>query len=182
MDWIQIGIAGIDKSILERDNSDSASIKFMTFISCIDVMWEGVQQLHRVFFDETRIPYAGKNEIFQQDMDDNQYWKEIRAAFTAHPTNLDGHKDRERRFASWSGGGFGNKGDFCVLIYSNDPDQVSPISFDIKFDDIYQFAASRYHPFHFVSHQLSFFYFSARQQSLEFCFLAPGNALSKLSR
>ena len=155
MDWIQIGIAGIDdKSNLERDNSDSASIKFMTFISCIDVMWEGIQQLHRVFFDEAGIPFAGKNEIFQQDMDDNQYWKEIRAAFAAHPTNLDGHKDGERRFASWSGGGFGNKGDFSVLIYSNDPDQVGPIFFDIKFDEIYQFAASRYEYIHTIMDQM----------------------------
>ena len=144
MDWIQVGINGIDKSKLVRDNSDEASIKFMTFVLCIDVMWEGVQQLHRVFYNDSEIPFRERNNIFQQDMDDNHYWKEIRAAFAAHPTNLAGTKKGEKRFASWSGGGFGSKGDFSVLIYSNDPNQIGSAYFDIKFDELIQFASSRY--------------------------------------
>lgn len=154
MDWIQVGISGIDKTKLKRDNSDEASIRFMTFVSCIDVMWEGVQQLHRVFFGENGIPFGEQHKIFQQDMDDNHYWKEIRAAFAAHPTNLGGTKEGEKRFASWSGGGFGNDGDFSVLIYSNDPNQTGSTFFDIKFDELIQFASSRYEYLYTIMDQI----------------------------
>ena len=36
----------------------------MTFIMCIDVMWEAVQQLHRIFFDTSTIPFADNTEVF----------------------------------------------------------------------------------------------------------------------
>lgn len=143
MDWIQVGVSGVDSSILERTNTDQASVKMITFLSCIDVMWEGIQQLHRVFFDTTEIPFTNDKSVFKKDLDDNRYWKEIRAAFAAHPTNLDGTVKGEKRFASWSGGGFGKSGDFSVIIYSNDP-QKDYVHFDINFNEIMDFAAKRY--------------------------------------
>ena len=42
MDWIQVGVSGIDINTLERTNSDQASVKVITYISTIDVMWEGI--------------------------------------------------------------------------------------------------------------------------------------------
>lgn len=143
MDWIQVGVSGIDVSALEKTNTDQASIKVITFLSCIDVMWEGIQQLHRVFFNTKDIPFKGINNIFHGDMDDNDYWKEIRAAFAAHPTNLTKHNSQEKRYASWSGGGFGSSGDFSVILYSNDPSMDYEF-FDISFDEIQAFATSRY--------------------------------------
>ena len=89
MDWVQIGVFGSDVSALERTNSDQDSVKVITFLSCIDVMWEGIQQLHRVFYNTDSIPFKGDRNIFHKAMDDNRYWKEIRAAFAAHPCNLE---------------------------------------------------------------------------------------------
>lgn len=143
MDWIQIGVFGSDASALERTNSDQASVKVITFLSCIDVMWEGIQQLHRVFFNTDSIPFKDTRDIFRKSMDDNRYWKEIRAAFAAHPCNFDGEDKGEKRFASWPGGGFGSSGDFSVILYSNDPSK-SPEFFDIRFDEIIAFSKSRY--------------------------------------
>ena len=143
MDWIQVGVSGIDISTLERTNTDQASVKVITFLSCIDVMWEGIQQLHRVFFDTIDIPFTDDKSIFNKDIDDNRYWKEIRAAFAAHPTNLDGTVKGEKRFASWSGGGFGKSGDFSVIVYSNDPNKDHEL-FDISFAEIIDFATKRY--------------------------------------
>lgn len=127
MDWIQIGVFGSDASALERNNSDQASVRVITFLSCIDVMWEGIQQLHRVFFDTDAISFKDSRDIFHKTMDDNHYWKEIRAAFAAHPCNLDGVDKGEKRFASWFGGGFGSSGDFSVILYSNDPNKGSEV-------------------------------------------------------
>lgn len=143
MDWIQVGVAGIDTSALEYTNTDQASVKVISFLSCIDVMWEGIQQLHRVFFDTTDIPFIGDKSVFKKDIDDNRYWKEIRAAFAAHPTNLDGKDKGEKRFASWSGAGFGYSGDFSVIVYSNDPNKGHEF-FDISIKEIMGFATKRY--------------------------------------
>ena len=51
-------------------------------------MWEGIQQLHRVFFSTKDIPFKGVNNIFHGDMDDNDYWKEIRKKVPVTVNNL----------------------------------------------------------------------------------------------
>ena len=121
----------------------------MTFITSIDVMWEAIQQLHRVFFDTNTIPFTGNTEIFQHKLfktSDNDYFKTIRACFATHPINLNDfftrEKQKERRYASWSGGGFGN-GDFSVILYSNQPDEDA-LFLDIYFDELIRFAEQRY--------------------------------------
>lgn len=61
---------------------------------CIDVMWEAVQQLHRIFFDTSTIPFADNTEVFCHKLfqaSDNDYFKTIRACFAAHPINLNDH-------------------------------------------------------------------------------------------
>lgn len=142
MDWIETCIDGIDTSLLEMESNNSASIKLMTFIMCIDVLSEAVAQLHRVFFNCDTCPFLGDNSVFQKEIDDNEYWKEIRAAFAAHPTNLKGKEKGERLFASWSGI-FGN-GDFSVIVYSNKPDKHITQCFSIIISQLMSFAEKRY--------------------------------------
>lgn len=50
MDWIDVVVETINTNNLSYRNNNDSSIKAMTFITCIDVLWEAVQQLHRVFF------------------------------------------------------------------------------------------------------------------------------------
>lgn len=149
MDWIDVVVEMIDIKNVSKKNDNDSSIKVMTFIMCIDVMWEAVQQLHRIFFDTSTIPFADNTEVFCHKLfqaSDNDYFKTIRACFAAHPINLNDHftgnKQKERRYASWSGGGF-SSGDFSVMLYSNQPDKDA-LFLDIYFDELLKFAEQRY--------------------------------------
>lgn len=146
MDWIEVALEGIDPALLSRGNDNKSSIKMITFVSCIDILWEAIQQTHRVLFDTNEIPFKEDNSIFKQNVSDNIFFKTIRACFAAHPVNLqevysDDGKN-ERWFASWSGGTFSKK-DFSVILYSNVPNKNSRI-FDVSFSELLNFAKSRY--------------------------------------
>ena len=121
----------------------------MTFVVCIDILWEAIQQLHRVFIDSNTIPFEDDDSVFvkkQFPMKDNQYFKTIRACFATHPINLNDHftddKQKERRYAGWSSGGLGGS-DFSVPLYSNIPGEEA-IFFDIRISELMGFAKKRY--------------------------------------
>lgn len=149
MDWIEVVVEEIDKKKLVRKNDNISSIKMMTVLNCIDVLWEAIQQLHRVFFATPCIPFDKDASVFSHKLFsacDNVYFKTIRACFSAHPVNLQdnfsGNEPKERRYASWSGGGFG-EGDFSVILYSNRIG-YDPIFLNIYFDELIEFAEKRY--------------------------------------
>lgn len=146
MDWIEVALEGIDPSLLTRENDNKSSIRMITFLSCIDILWEAIQQTHRVLFDTIEMPFKDDSSIFKQNVSDNTFFKTIRACFAAHPVNLHAvfpDDDRnERWFASWSGGTFSKK-DFSVILYSNIPNKKSRF-FDISFSELIEFAQSRY--------------------------------------
>lgn len=76
MDWIDGVIDNISVDNLDRKNDNVSSVKMMTFINCIDVLWEAIQQLHRVFNKTTQIPFEGDVSLFSNKMystDDNEY-------------------------------------------------------------------------------------------------------------
>lgn len=149
MDWIETVINRIDIKQLSRKNDNEASLKVMIFIMCIDILWEAIQQLSRIFVDQKTLPFDQKESIFQNKMissTDNEYFKTIRACFAAHPVNLrddfSGNGINEKRYASWSGGGVG-KEDFAVILYSNIPGREDKF-FNISFEELYNFANERY--------------------------------------
>jgi len=148
MDWIQVAIEGIDTSGFDINTGLKNSVKMMSLISCIDVLWEGIQQLHRVFFNTKEIPFEDECSIFQDKLleeSDNKYWKTIRACFATHPINIDSfskNTKEERHYASWSASGVG-KGDFSVSIRSNKPD-ASTIYLSIYYNELMNFVSQRY--------------------------------------
>jgi len=149
MDWIEVVVDSIDSSALSLKNDNASSVKLMTFVVCIDVLWEAIQQLHRVFIDSNTIPFEDDDSVFvkkQFPMKDNQYFKTIRACFATHPINLNDHftddKQKERRYAGWSSGGLGGS-DFSVPLYSNIPGEEA-IFFDIRISELMGFAKKRY--------------------------------------
>lgn len=150
MDWIDVVVDEIDTQRLIRQNNNEASIKVMMFINCIDILWESIQQLHRVFFNTNKIPFADDESVFEHKLfasKDNEYFKTIRACFSAHPVNLRDNfsnlGEKENRYASWSGGGF-SSGDFSVILYSNRVGCDS-VFLDIYFDELFSFARKRYY-------------------------------------
>ena len=121
MDWISVGIDGVDTSNLLFEPSNEASRRLMAFITYIDVIWESIQQLHRVFTDGDEIPFSNDYSIFHKEETDNKYFKELRAMFMAHPMNLNGDSKNEKWFASWSTTSYTSEGEFSVILYSNNP-------------------------------------------------------------
>ena len=120
MDWITVGMEYI-QSVKEGGRSTQQSMEMYAYISSIDVVWEAIRQLHYVFFQTLDTPFWGEQECFSdkvfQSSDDNHYFKEIRAAFGAHPVDLkvkNGGK-KEKFFASWSGSFLGG---YDVLLYN----------------------------------------------------------------
>ncbi len=168
MDWIETAVDGINTDTLSGDNSSEASIKMITFLSCADILWEGIQQLHRVLIDRRTIPFASEKNLFKEKLPvydsesgmtvqtDNVYFKTIRAIFAAHPVNLTDHfgdqpgDKNERWFASWSGGTF-SKASFGVFLYCNKPG-VEARPFDIYFSELFAFAKQRYDYLEALSH------------------------------
>ena len=158
-DWIDVVVDEIDLKNLSTENTNEASVQMMKFIVCVDVLWEAVYQLHRAFFNTPQIPFKGECSIFKDRItreDDNDYFKTIRACFSTHPINLHNIHEKliapppsphfnpkeERWYASWSSGSTGPK-DFSVVLSSNDPNK-NQIFFDISFEELMQFAESRY--------------------------------------
>lgn len=149
VEWIDVVIDEIDCDKLSKTNDNSSSVKLMTFIMCIDVLTEAVNQLHRVFIDETTVPYINDCSVFKHrafEMDDNKYFKTIRACFAAHQINLNDYftnnTNKERRYAGWSSTNICNRG-FSIALYSNNPD-VETILLDISANELFAYAAKRY--------------------------------------
>ena len=91
MDWISVVVDEIDVKKLSYKNDNDSSIRVMTFIVCIDVLWEAIQQLHRVLFNTQEIPFVEEKSVFRHKLfetTDNEYFKTIRACFATHPVNL----------------------------------------------------------------------------------------------
>lgn len=145
MDWITVAIEYISKDHHKREDS----IEVFAYISSIDIVIEAVQQLYRVLCNTKKTLFAEDKDIFadnQFGQTDIEYFKTIRACFGAHPVNLDEpsetHNKSKRRFASWSGNGFG-KGDYSIILYSNQPDG-DYIYLDINFKQLNAFLIMYY--------------------------------------
>ncbi|MGL4392260.1 MAG: hypothetical protein ACRCSK_02335 [Fusobacteriaceae bacterium] len=109
-------------------------------------MWETIRQLHRIFIDIKSTPFEGESIIFKKDKSDNLYFKDIRAVFGTHSTNLEiGGK---KCFASWSTPRKieTDKYDYEVDLYNAKikNDDMILGKFGFNFCDIDLFLGSRY--------------------------------------
>jgi hypothetical protein len=145
MDWISVAVNNYNSFPLEfkREDIDSYCMKVYSFISLIDIIYEAVNQLHRVLIEQSSIPFSDEKIYFKDigNMDDNNYFKHIRAVFGAHPVNLNSNK--ERWYASWPTKDHFGKYDLQVFLYPLDSDKET-ITFGIHFSELRSFAYSRY--------------------------------------
>ncbi|MBB3113405.1 hypothetical protein FHS18_005517 [Paenibacillus phyllosphaerae] len=152
MDWITVtadGLCNIEPSPKIGIGYDHLeTLNLMQYIISIDVLVDAIIQLHRALIT----PYPLKNDksIFSQSkLNDDTYFKHIRAVFGTHPVNLDSidgvkPNTEERFFASWPAKAPGH-GDFMVYVYSNNPDKsekLNPISINIE--QLNRYAELRY--------------------------------------
>ncbi len=144
MDWISVSMDYLSSHEFQTQNINVMSMQVYTYISSIDIIWQSIQQLHRVIIDDKTIPFKGDRSLFKDNdicIDDNDYFKHIRAVFGAHPVNL---KDKNGKwFASWPTTGIYNQYDFAVSLYSANSSDDS-IVFGFRFEELDDFLRSRY--------------------------------------
>ncbi len=72
MDWIDVVVGEIDIHKLLRGNDNESSIRFMTFITCVDVLWEAISNYIECFLTQIAsrflmiIQYSNTNYLPQQ--------------------------------------------------------------------------------------------------------------------
>ncbi|MBB2483188.1 hypothetical protein H5P36_23820 [Bacillus sp. APMAM] len=141
MDWIEVAVGGIPYIELDHSNANISSLNFMQLICAMDLVKESIDQLYRVF----SIPYPYKDDfsVFKQDINDDSFFKHIRAVFGTHPVNLKGlsNEDNAKYYVSWSSAKI--KDDFSVVMYSNKVGKESYI-FSVKIDDLFLYITKRY--------------------------------------
>lgn len=185
MDWIVVAVNHL-KTFTKNKVVKSSSIEFFGYIASVDILVTAIEQLHNVFvgedvklFQEDRSCFP--NNPFNQT--DRRFFKTIRACFGAHPVNLDEpgkNNDKAlRRYASWSGSGFG-KDDYSVILYSNQIGE-DHIYLSVKTEELLAFA-EKYYEYLLVlkdeiSKQRDAFFAEMRQNKFD----CNGDPLSRLS-
>ncbi len=148
MDWIDVSIKYIIEHPLKTIRDDN-SIELFSYIACVQIVVEAVEQLNRVINKTAKRVFEKDKKCFTDNpfgQTDREFFETIRACFGAHPVNLKEPEDpknkKVRRFASWSAGSVG-LGDYCVILYSNIVGEKD-IILGIKYDQIEAFLEKYY--------------------------------------
>lgn len=145
MDWITVSVRHLENAPEFDKNIDTRSIQVYSLISSIDLIFESIKQLHRVFVSEKTEPFAGEKKCFENRLfpneDDNNYFKTIRACFGAHPVSL--NQSNSKRFASWPFDSHFNTGDLTVHLYSRDVNEED-LALHLNINELLEFLTTRY--------------------------------------
>lgn len=145
MDWITVASQNYNdfQFVDAKKDINKYCIQVYNYISIIDIINEAVIQLHRVITESPRQPFKGDKRIFSDNdqKDDDELFKHIRAIFGAHPVNL--NKDNERWYASWPTKSHFNDYDIQVYLYPLDSNKKDK-TFGIYLRELRDFAESRY--------------------------------------
>ncbi|HCU2506403.1 hypothetical protein [Proteus mirabilis] len=149
MDWIGVTTNYLYNFPSLSKDIDVKVMQIYSFISSIDITLEAIKQLHRILLDDYKLkkwPFFKENNIFKnktiKNINDDDYFKEIRAHFGAHPTNLNGN-DNEKLFASWPFHPIFDDNDLSVRVYPNAIDK-DDLKFGIKLNELIEYFDSRY--------------------------------------
>lgn len=146
MNWISVAVRSLNNaSDLNMQNIDIKVMQVYSLISAIDIISEAIAQLHRVFVNNKTQPFKNERTIFKDrafNVDDNIYFKELRASFGAHPVNLN-ERDNSKWFASWPYESVCDKEGLNVSLYSNNRDYEDIILF-LDYNELKEFVESRY--------------------------------------
>lgn len=147
MDWITVAIRDLQENKELSKDIDIRVMQIYSLISSIDIVYEAILQLNRIFGKNNKSkPFKGQKYIFKEksfEKDDNDYFKELRACFGAHPVNLS-FDNNTKRFASWPYNGHDHPGAiFQIQLYSNDP-AVEDITVGLYTNELLLFLNTRY--------------------------------------
>jgi hypothetical protein len=183
MDWISVSIRFLSKNISLDEDIDVRVMQFFSIISAVFIVHEAINQLHRVIFNNNTIPYHQNIEIFKNNklgLDDNSYFKELRAMFGAHPVNLK-QRDNEKWYASWPYDHYKSEDStFELRLYSNKVG-VDDITFGVNINDIEKFLKQRYEYLSELEIEINNQYASYCKKYVDIPILADGSPQEILS-
>ena len=158
MNWIEVALDNISNIEYDEKNINIKCMQVYSYISAIDLIWESVQQLNRVIFPNTPIPFKDDINVFENELDinDNEYFKHLRAIFGAHPVNIKNPKNtRETQyFANWPGEDIFGDDDLMCLLWSADA-KAKDIRIGFKFSQLDKFLEIRYEYINVLKDKLS---------------------------
>ncbi len=154
MDWIDVGVEHLSKFNFSKQSM--YGLEIYAYISAIDIIFQAVQQLHRVITGDNKIIFKDDKDTFSDNRtlkSDNEYFKHIRAIFGAHPVNLDKDHNQEKWFASWPNTRVYEEYDVTVMLYNVDPNKDDKI-FGIKISELNSFFEKRYNHLIYLGNEL----------------------------
>lgn len=154
MDWLTVSIRYLQNTPELDKNIDVRVMQMFSLISSIDLVFEAITQLHRVFVNPKTLPFATEKECFIGrlfDEDDNTYFKSIRASFGAHPVNL--NHSSSKRFASWPFDSQMNSGELSVHLYSSDIGE-NDLVMNLNLNELIEFLTKRYNYLDLISEKI----------------------------
>lgn len=158
MNWIEVALDNISNIEYDEKNINIKCMQAYLYISAIDLIWESVQQLNRVVFPNTPIPFKDDTKVFKNklDINDNEYFKHLRAIFGAHPVNIKNPKNtRETQyFANWPGEDLFGDDDLMCSLWSADA-KAKDIRIGFKFTQLDEFLNIRYEYINVLKDKLS---------------------------
>jgi len=163
MDWLTVSATYLQNPPRLDSNLNIQAMQMFTLISSIDLIYESITQLHRIFFTDNKIPFKGEKVFFSKrifDQDDNNYFKSIRSAFGAHPINLKDKnlKDEKfQRFASWPSTNFISRKGLTVQLYSS-INEEDDLLMNLYWDELMAFAIQRYEYLDKLTNQINILY------------------------
>lgn len=158
MDWLTVSIRYLQNAPELDSNIDVRVMQMFSLISSIDLVFESITQLHRVFIDTKTLPFAGEKECFSERLfneDDNSYFKTIRASFGAHPVNL--NHSTSKRFASWPFDSLTNSGELMVYLYSSKINEED-LRMSLNSNELFAFLNKRYNYLDVISQTIEDLY------------------------
>lgn len=160
MDWLSVSIRYLQNTPELDKNIDVRVMQIFSLISAIDLVYEAITQLHRVFVNPKTVPFATEKECFSGRLfneDDNTYFKSIRASFGAHPVNL--NQSGSKRFASWPFDSHINSGELTVNLYSVEVGE-DDLVMNLDPNELIEFLIKRYNYLDLISEKIRELYSS----------------------
>lgn len=149
--WIRFCVKEINKSKIFYGSTET--IELYTLISIIDTLTEGLDQLYRILYNKKHNEYGDDEKLCFKDLPEpycklknRACFKELRAMFAIHPTNLQlPNNNEDRRYADlfYAKSEFSDianrKGDFYTRIWTRTKNDKDIIYFPLYTDDIITF-------------------------------------------
>lgn len=150
--WIRFCVNQINESRIF--NGSTKSIELYTLISIIDTLKESLDQIYRVLYNTDNNEYGDDKALCFKDLPEpynklknSQCFKEIRAIFAIHPSNLkmpDNKEDRRYADLCYAKSEFSKianrKGDFYTRIWTRTKNDEGTIYFPLYVEDLVDYS------------------------------------------